>query len=604
MQSTAVERAAVKVAQASPERAVRVRMSLLDGGMRTDKSPSDLAPNEAVHIHNMTVLQGLLQVSKGYAAFSGVYLGVAQKTFQAFYADGTNDTILVTTQTMYRWVGAVNQWQLLTYLLAYSTTGTVAAGVQVFPLAAVTGLANGQMLGVILDDGTQLIGKITNITALNVTTDTPVPVGRTVALGAAVMRAVPLNGDATTGQHQVQALTFVPNRWIIVSNAVDPVLYVAAGVVLVLPGLPANTTCKTMCVAHEQLLLGNLIENGTLLPYRVRASDQADPTTWTPGTGIAAVYDLLDTDDAILSMRILGPYVITYRERTVMRATYLGVANFTWLWEYTIYGEGIFSQGGVVSIGAAQHFLVGTQGIYLYAGAYELESIGDAVFPGFISAVGTLNAPHRSALFVMYVGQLDEVWVFYPDSDDTVPANVLRCRLENTAWFQGDFVNHFLSASSFTQTVAETWATAVGIWSTDTVTWNSGTTISNIDNVLMCASDAASVMAFDYTKTTDAGVAVPWHIITRAFADDDGRTLTRWDDLVVTALGADVLVEASVDDGATWQPVDTLSFDTTLQPRRTYLQTVAARIQFRFSGTDSAFQLRNVDVVGEYESDW
>jgi hypothetical protein len=76
---------------------------------------------------------------------------------------------------------------------------------------------------------------------------------------------------------------------------------------------------------------------------------KADATNWS--TGLAGIDDLVDTEDFILSLLILGPWLIAYRETTIMRCSYLGLPNQTVFWEYMIYGEGAVSQNAVAELG-------------------------------------------------------------------------------------------------------------------------------------------------------------------------------------------------------------------------------------------------------------
>jgi hypothetical protein len=342
-----------------PEDYQKIRVSVLDGGINVSKTAEGIALNESPLIRNLTLVNGRLQVDKGYAPFASPYVGTAQITFQVFYPDGTDELILITTASMYRYVLAVQQWQYISAASVHTLTAGVAAGGNVFPLNSVASMVIGGKIGIILNNGSQLQTTIANIVGLNVTTLDPVPVGRTALNGAEVANALVLVGTTTI---QVVATTFPSTGWLIFSNGIDPIFYYISGVVTLLPGLPLNTTCQAMVVFHEQLFIANTVENGTSFPQRVRRSDQADATNWT--TGLAGIDDLVDTEDFILSLLILGPWLIAYRETTIMRCSYLGLPNQTVFWEYMIYGEGAVSQNAVAELGG-DHLVVGNQG-YIY----------------------------------------------------------------------------------------------------------------------------------------------------------------------------------------------------------------------------------------------
>lgn len=599
MQSTAVEQDAQRVAQTAPqEQPQRQRIPLLNGGMRTDKAPGDLAQNEAVYIHNLNLNAGLLRTDTGYAPFGGTFIGQAQTTYQVFNPDGTASDFLITTKTVYTYNQAVVQYQLVSFGAAYSVShvGGYPVGTSTFALVSTAGLSNGQTFGVGQSDGSQLIGTITNVAGGAVTLN--VSSTQTVNNGAPCALAITLNGDVS-GQIQVVIVEF-PAFGTIISNGVDPIFYFNGSILQNLTGLPTATTCRAMCVAHEQLLLSNLTENGTDLPQRLRASDQANPQQWTPGNGIAAIYDLIDTEDFILSLNILGPWVIVYRETTVMRGTFLGLPNQTWFWEYMIYGEGAVSQGAVAEIGDT-HFFVGQAGLYLYDGSYSLESIGDGVFFNFFSALGTINSSARSTIFTQYVGDFDECWVFLPTGTSTFPNEMLRVDLEHTGWFHRAFFDTFVSCQPRLTIQKLTWATAPGTWASHTETWDSRIFLQNVPNFFLCSPTLSTVMVYDYTIPTDNGNTIAWEVITRQFGDVSA--FSRWERLILYGTGM-VDVQYSEDEGNTFVDLGTINLGATPSAASVYIDHTSQQILFKLSGTAANFALRYADIISEFESEW
>jgi hypothetical protein len=585
---------------ADREEPVRIALPLFSGGMRTDKSPIDLQPNETVSLENLNLVAGDLSTDTGYTPFGSTYLGQAQQTFQAFFADGTTADLLVTTATIYNYVVTAQQWQLVSFGAAYSIShgGGYPIGTNAFNLASVTGLTNGKPLGVLQSDGTQLIGTIINIAGTIVTINTAST--QTVNNGASVALGTTLNGDAS-GNNQVIMTTFPGNGWVIISNGIDPIMYYFGGVVQLLPGLPTNTTCKALIVTHEQLMIGSTIENGTAHPQRIRTSDQADPTNWT--TGLAAIYDLLDTEDFILSLNILGPYTIVYRETTIMRGSYLGLPNQTWFWEYMVYGEGAISQGAVAEVGA-EHVFVGNAGIYYYRGDYTIESIGDAVYFTFLSALGDLNPKAKSTLFCQYVGDFDEIWIFYPGGEAVFPNRMLRCVLEDNSWYHRTFFDQFVSCQPRLSLAEFTWATIPGAWTDHPEPWDSRIFLQNVPNFLLCSITASTLMIYDYTTQTDNGHTIAWQIITKQYAQEPDK-ITRWERLTLYGAGSIDLIEFSMNEGTTWTTIGgPYVFTETFDRIDVYIDRVLPRLQFRISGADAFFVLRGGMLSGVWESDW
>jgi hypothetical protein len=583
-----------------PEEYQKVRVAVLDGGINVSKTGEAIALNESPRILNLTLVNGQLQVDKGYAPFATEYVGLAQLTFQTFYADGTDELLLVTTTSMYRYVIAVQQWQYVSSGATYSITGPgTAAGGNVFAVNSVAGMTIGDRIGIGLDDGSQLQTTITNIAALNVTTLDPVPVGRSAAGGATVALALALHGTPTI---QVVVSSFPSNGWTIISNGIDPIFYYVSGVSTPLPGLPLNTTCQAMVVFHEQLFIANTIENGTSFPQRVRRSDQADATNWS--TGLAGLDDLVDTEDFILSMLILGPWLIAYRETTIMRCSYLGLPNQTVFWEYMVYGEGAVSQNAVAELGG-EHLVVGNQGVYKYKGGYDLEAISENIYTNFFSAIqGELHAKAKGTLFTQYIGDYDEVWIVYPKEPSLLPNKMLRIALEQNAWYEREFPDTFLSASPYLPLADTTWATAVGTWASNTRPWNSRIFNQNVPNILLSPGDLQTIEAFDYSTAEDGGKVISWEMQTKDIGEGDYEL--RWDSVRIFGKGQGLL-SFSEDSGDTWTLIDGIFLgDTRNDLDVVGLSTVPVSqyLRFKITGDDPTFSFVYLEVWYLRESEW
>jgi len=600
-QSRAVEVAA-RALQPAQERPAQARMPLLSGGMRNDRAPADLAENEAVEIDALHIVSGRLVVDTGYITCNGPYIGVSQGTFQVFFNDGSIVLLLFTTETVYTWNTAVLQWQLVSQDSIRVTTDSYAAGDDAFDLDDVTGISAGTLVGITLDDGSQLITSVLSVASLTVTTADAVPVGRTVGIGADVFVGVALNGDVS--KSQLSVVVFPGNDWVIFSNGIDPVMYYFLGVVQDLPGLPSPTTCGAIAVFHEFVLLANTTEGGTHLPHRIRQSDFGDPTEWT--TGIAAIYNLLDTDDAILALVTLGPWMIAYREQSIMRGSYLGVLNEILFWEYMTQLEGAQSQGAVANVGG-EHVVVGHSGVYAYQGGYTLDAIGEQIFSSFLALNGDFNTPARITLFTVFMSNLDEVWIMYPSGTSPTPNKLLRVQLENNAWFERTFADSFTAAGLVLPFSATSWATAKGQWNSPQWArpWNTRSLTQNVPSLALSpATEGGPLFLYEYRATTDDGDVISWSLTTRQWGD--GAQFTRWERVNVVAVGESVLVEMSEDEGETFSTVGTFSFGAVGAPAATnvYLDHTSTRMQLRMSGSDPNFSLRYADIISIAESAW
>lgn len=605
MQSLKIEQDARTLAGlATSEDYTRERIPLLDGGLRSDIAPTDLQPNQTPAVENLMLLAGRLRPDTGYQRFGKVlddapFYGTPQRPFQVFNANGTSSLLLITTDTVYVLDTAFNQWQIVPWGDFYTNTAQVDAGEVIVPVVDATGLVIGAILGLPLDDGTQLVAKITIVAGLNITIDTPVPVGRHVVISADIALGATLNG---TLDNQPCILTFSALDWTIITNNVDPVFYFDGEKLSALGGLPSSTTCVYMIVFHDCLFLLNTTEIGVNRPQRIRMSDLGDPENWTPnvGTSIAAIYDLLDTEDFIQAAGTIGPYLIVYRDTAIMRGSYYGTPGQTIFWEYMVVGEGTSTPGGFTYLGY-DHALIGNAGIYTYQATYNPDSIGDAVYQDFLSAVGDLNASAKSRLFCAYIGDYDELWVSYPAGDNTLPNKTLRCNLEKTAWFVRHFANKFLSCEPYLPLATTTWDTAPGTWEDNPYTWNSRIFLANVPTMLLCAADTGYVYAYDYTTPTDAGTPISWSVETKDIST--GNFMNRFDSCRCFGRGT-ALCEVSIDGGETWTTYGTFLFGTRPSMKILTGQFTAPYIRFRLSGDDPTFQLQWLEVWYTEESEW
>jgi hypothetical protein len=493
-------------------------------------------------------------------------------------------------------------------------TIAAAAGATSLTLSSIQGIAIGSKLGLALSNGQQwqfIVGGIAG-SVVTATTACPAPGAN---LGAQVVIAPALAGNLNV---QVSAVVFPAIGWVIISNGEDPISYYFQGVLATLPGLPNGTTCRAMNVFHEQLILLNTTENGMDLPQQVRASDQGDPTGWTPGqNGIAAIYPLVDTEDFILAANLLGPWMIIYRETTIMRCTYLGLPNQTLFFEYMIYGEGIQSQGSVAELGET-HFIVGTQNIYTYDGGYALVPVGNNVFARLLSAKGELNAQAKQTIFTQYVGENDEVLLFYPAGTQTLPGSVLRCSLEKNAWYHRTFPDTFVSAGYFLPLLTTTWASAVGTWAQNTTAWDSRVFLLNAPVLILCAPAKQSTFVYDYTTKTDNGAVIPWSMAMKDMGRGDA--IERWDSILFYGQGNGITVQFALDppfDTDPSAPVTvyttmtdanglpmTLNFGAGLSRQRLTFDNASTYIRIRLSGADPSFSLVYAEMWSSFESEY
>ncbi|MGH2638321.1 MAG: hypothetical protein ACRDF4_03415 [Rhabdochlamydiaceae bacterium] len=573
-----------------------------DGGINTQSAPEDLKDGELVDCLNVVFQKGALSSDTGYTPFGQVLYSTPTSAFQFFNTNGADTLFLSTFSALYYWGSSANWWFLCPFKTgSTTTTEALVAGATSVTVASVTGFAVGNMVGIANSDGTQSVGKILTIASLTIFFDTPIAVGKTVNNGAAVYVGTALHG---TGQYQPQWLTLPWSNSVLFTDGETVLIEInssSQSAILPVAGL-ATFICRGLNLFHELVLLSNTIEDGTEYPQRIRNSDQANETNFT--TGLAGLVDLQDTEDFILSLNQLGPWIVIYRETSIMRGTYFGGpigVNPIIFWEYMISGEGLISTGGVAEIGS-QHAFVGNAGIYLYNGGYDLESIGDNVFWSFLSNKGDLNPSARNTLVCFYVLELDELWILYPSGTAIVPNKMLRMVLDNNSIFIREFANLLGGYGYYQSTLSTTWSALTIPWNTINNIWVSQIFTENSPTTLLCDAFNKQVYQYDYKNGTDNGTVIPWSMTTKDFSGQYMKA--RLNRLILDCGGGEINVEVSLDRGATWQFYGTAVAPAT--PGRVFIsrQLVSDFFRFKFSGTGAGIIIKWLILEWAEESEW
>lgn len=559
-----------------------VTVPTLAGGIDTSKRPDELDQSQSVTAKNVLLQKKSVLSDTGYAAFGSAIVGYPQSTYQFYKRAGTSEEMLVTTATVYKYSSALAKWLLVKGTAATTTTAGYAAGSTVIAVASAAGFATGELVGIALDDGSQLQTTIT-VSGLNFTLAAAVPVGRSVANGAIVLRAVVLSGDR---DNQVVPVTVPSHDWFVFTNGVNIVMRYDGTDCVIIPGIPSNNTiCKSVVVYNAALFLLNTIEAGAATPQRVRRSNQADPTDWTTGT--AGYDDLLDSADAIHTGVILGPYLIVYRERAISRGQFIGSGGINYSFETMVTGDGAASANAVVDIGD-YHIVVGNSNIYEYRGGFELAPIGDQIFYRLFGVSGNSNPQYKSQIFAFYVEELDEAWIFYTDTSNTYPNKLLRYNVGEEKWYERVFAHTFIGYGFYQVDTTRTWASLVGSWLAQIWKWNSTATLKQSPTTHLCSAETDQVYEYDYITTLDAGAAISYTLETKDFTVADSEF--RLDLVRLFMRGTNVLVEYSVNAGDSWNTLVTIT-NSSSSKVDIGKQLVATNIRFRFSGTSPDFKL-------------
>ena len=200
-----------------------------------------------------------------------------------------------------------------------------------------------------------------------------------------------LNGDAEIRP----SFAYMPsNDWLIITNGVDTPFYYDGSTVASLDTLNdafTSFTARHVLGWNNLLFFIDTTENGTRRNYRVRRSDIADPTEWE--TGLAGFTDLLDTRDFVVGARVLGPYLIIYRENSLIRGEWVGQIHLLLDFNTVVPIDGPLNAEAIAQIDST-HIFAGEHGVYGYNGTLDVEHIS---YP--------ISAPEEYATVLAGVGK-------------------------------------------------------------------------------------------------------------------------------------------------------------------------------------------------------
>ena len=550
-------------------------------GLNLSVRPDKLEDQELLSAINVNVGKEHVEIDTGYKRFGPLVVGIPQGTFTYSKTNGIQELILVTTLTAYKWDDANDTWNFLAGAMKTTATVGEAAGLTNIRVVSSLGAVVGAHVGIALANGDQHKTTIQSIPdATHVIIVDPIPAGTTVAAGAEVLQAPIFSGNL---DNQVVGLNVQSHDWLAFTNGVDKVQRYDGQQVGDLPGLD-NVICRSLAMYKSCLFLINTIEDGEAHPRRVRRSNNGDPTNWIDGDGTAGYNDLLDEEDPLQGAEVLGPYLIVYAERQIIRAEFINTGGVTFDFQTMIRGEGVIATCAMADVGDS-HIVMCQSNIYLYRGGFDLDPVGDAIAPRLYGSKGSMSPANKHKSFAFYVEELDEVWFFFPDTTATEGCNrLLKYNVGNKTWTERSFQHSFIGFGFFESRSSRPWSSLVGSWRQQIWRWNERTLLSSSPTTHLCCSEEGQVMEYDYVDTLDDGVPIAYTVVSKDFLAPD--SIHRFDMLEMGIRGIDVLVQYSIDEGLTWVPFGTVNRQSMGRVQMS-LQFAFEKVRFRWSGSSS-----------------
>jgi len=567
----------------------------LTKGMNISLRPELLDKGELVNAQNVWFNDGKINSDTGYKKFSGVVRGVPRVQFQFFKTTGSSESLLITNDTIYTETNSA--WHYIhdgeAVSLIPTLTSPKESGARTIRVSGTTGFNNGDFIGIELDDGTQ------HQTIINES-----PVGDLIvladalpsdaAVGNLVVKAVNLYGVNT---EQVSVTVLAAFNYFIFTNSQDNVMYYDGLTVQDVPNMPSDGVCRCKVVAifNFMLLLIHTIEGGKAYPQRIRNSDVADIKEWE--TGIAGSIDLFDSEDFLTAALPLGPYMMLYKERTVIRMEYIGdtVTPRIFNFDVVVTGEGARSVDSVIDIGT-EHVFIGNANVYRYRGGFDTEPVADKVWSKLFSNSAELNPNLGDVVSIIYIEELDEAWFFYADSEATTfPNNIARLKLSSDAWSFRSLPIEISGYGFFSTNDTLKWNELTGLWLAQTFKWGgSQTQAGSPTTILMSNTTTNQAYEYDYVNATDNGIDIPWSFETKELYNPAEKFRTNFLDL--RGKGGTVLIEYSLDGGINWDTWMDIILGASYEEYRYHKQVISNRIRFRLSGTSPGFSLAWIGI--------
>jgi len=344
------------------------------------------------------------------------------------------------------------------------------------------------------------------------------------------------------------------------SQGVDPVLY-WDGSAATVAALSANCpACHAMVNFAHRLVIANTVESGTAYPHRVRWCVIDTVTDWT-GNG-SGYEDVAETTDPIMNMGVLANQLIVYKRNIIIhgRQTGYSIPAISFFGTKRVPNTGLIAYEGLLNRGDL-HYFVSSNSIYTYDGS-TLTDVGDLIRQEFYD---TLNPACEEQIITFYIEEFDEWYIFVPLAPNTTLTG---------AWVLN------LTAGTFA-TATFPAITGVGYYSRqasltfDSAPWTFDMAPGRYDDQRGLSGSKMNLVALSTYKTynltdesvDDAGAAIDVDIqtadyVARHFELPEGNNLilTEVEIGYLSVVDVDVVMQASVDGGVTWEQSQTITF--------------------------------------------
>lgn len=243
-----------------------------------------------------------------------------------------------------------------------------------------------------------------------------------------------------------------------------------------------NIICKRLCNYKNMMIYGNITVSGVYQPTSIINSDVG----WALRAGATGIqlsnqFEVHSNSDEIFSLRVLGPNLIVYSERTITTVQFVG-APVVFAFTQAVQGHGPIGPRAIAPFGYIHEFIGHDRG-YSFDGV-NLREVNSHVMRDIIRQIDTTRQRFAFAHFNEEQGEVE--WSVPLTSD---PGQGVIGSSPVTAW-----VENYLEVNQYSQyqgspfakrnypftcagywlatSGAQTWASSTGNWISQNFAWN------------------------------------------------------------------------------------------------------------------------------------
>lgn len=338
----------------------------------------------------------------------------------------------------------------------------------------------------------------------------------------------------------------------------------------------ANTVCTYM----SHLLVGGTTEGGTNYPFRVRWADAGTVDDWD--TGSYGYVDLVDTVDQIVHIKLLLDQCIVYKDYSIWKLNWVG-GDSVYTPQLMVDGSGTMAPNTIVNTGS-EHVFYSNGEISVFNGNTTKNistNINPLLFKTGDKIIGAATIARATALSLAetntYVLSFpEEKIMFKGDLDD--PATWTR---------HNDKEATTLGYYSSSDATAVTWATGVGTWLANIVSWRRRNLPSGAPTMTMGWNDGQVWEDDRVTTSTDEMV---W--VTKDFLFGHAHKMV---EVRLNYRYGGCALWYSIDGGVTYVSLGSLSYASNWTEGVKYFNETADRVRFKLTTSEPVIEIRWIE---------